>query len=343
MGDPIKEKLKSEKKIRIKQKTVPKTQIINDNSNLITEVYGVSNPNLSSIEQNPRLQHLEILVKNINQGQRNLEKIIRIEQGSALYKGLVSLKDNFLALVGRQPVRLSKYQLFNYQQRNVGELNRSLAHMTNSYSARVDSIDRALTSLLSNASDAREKRQELDKSIPYEIQRYREAKKKLEETNKEENPKQYYNALQEVVIAQSSVRKMGFEYTLTGIGKTHFDKEIENLMLQKTLFETMLFRSMQMAYQTELYQQALYHNAPIWSTIEDISTVVGMVDGAVAVLSDYNKQLNESYIGAVRDIIEIVDLHPSIDLITTSNNELRQLVSDVNSSSMRNSLTYEDN
>ena len=59
-------------------------------------------------------------------------------------------------------------------------------------------------------------------------------------------------------------------------------------------------------------------------------TIVG-----VGPLAQFNQLLNQSYIDTVRGVAAIIDSHPGTQMIINTNDDLRTLVADVNSSQYR--------
>ncbi|MEK6917006.1 MAG: hypothetical protein AABW92_04640 [Nanoarchaeota archaeon] len=351
MGDPIKEKLKQE---RIRPINIHRTQsqaeprfdviprednLIPREDNLIRRMHNVNAP--SANLGDPSLGVIDHYVKRINKNQKGLEKIAKMDS-SPLYRGLVNVTDSVLGIIGKQPTRNNIYNLFIEQQDNVRNLNYNLASMVDSYSGNLEKVEFKLYDLLGDATTETLRRQKLKDEIPPDIKKYETVKDRLSQLNKDENPKEYYKSLKELINAESAVRKQGFNYNRTSFGKKHYENQIDNLKLQKTLFEMTLYRVMEMAVKTEFYQQALDNNFMAWQPIIDLANVVGVVSDGVVALSEYNKQLNDTYIKAVRDISEIVDEHPGIPLLVNTNNDLKQLVSDVGSNNLRNALQYRD-
>ena len=348
MGDPIKAKLKEDKtSARIRQNIQDNLRGSNPlvtaprKKGLIRGMYDAGMP-IQSYQQPPRVIELEHAVKRINDGQRHLEKIRKMEK-SALYRGFVHASDAVLGLFGGKPTKTDVYDLFRTQQANVRELNLILAQMVGTYEGDVKSTRASLDNLVQTVTSETMKRQSLDKELPPEIQRYEDAVKHLKEMEayKDTEPGKFYAAVQEVIDSKRVSRQKRFEYVITAMGQEHHREQIDNLMMQEELFETMLYRVMEMAAKTELYQQTLDHNANVWENIDKLSRAVSRVSGGIGVLSDFNRQLNESYISAVSEISQIVDSHPGGALIASTNRDLRQLVADVNSSSYRDAVQYE--
>jgi len=350
MGDPIKAKLKEDKtSARIRQNIQENLRgkdsnlpvVASSKKSLMRGLHDAGMP-IQSYQQPPRVIELEASVKRINDGQKHLEKIRKMDN-STFYRGIVHISDAFLGLFGAKPTKTDVYELFRTQQSNVRELNLILAQMVATYNKDVKSTRSGLDNLIQTVTDETMKRQSLDKELPPEIQRYEAAISNLGELDqyKDKEPGKFYSALQEVIDSKRVSRKKRFEYVITAMGQEHHREQIDNLMMQEELFETMLYRVMEMAAKTELYQQTLDHNTSIWENIQQLSIAVNRVSGGIGVLSDFNKQLNESYISAVGEISQIVDRHPGGALVAGTNRELRQLVADVNSSAYRDAVQYE--
>jgi hypothetical protein len=347
MGDPIKTKLKEDRKARIQQgieENLPGQNCMPvrkpaQQKGVLQSMYNVGNP-VQKYGESPRLIELEKSVRKINEGQTQLERIRRMEN-SPVYKGWVGFVDSVKSLVGITPTKTNIHELFRTQQENVRDLNYILVSMGGAYECDIKMTRGTLDNLVDKVKDETIRRKGLDKEISPEIQRYEDAVAKLNEIDREQNPEAYYAAFKEVINSKRVSRKKRFEYTVTAMGQEHHKDQVDNLMLQEELFETMLYRVMEMAYSTELYQQTLDQNERIWVNIQELSHAVSRVSGGVAVLADFNRQLNQSYINAVREISQIVDSHPGGTMLASTNRDLRLLVSDVNASAYRNAAQYD--
>ena len=349
MEDPIKAKLKEDKMSESIREGI-RARLNSGNGNLpvksksgggiIRRMYDVGNP-VQTYGEDPGLAQLEVIVIEVNEGQRQLEKIRRMNE-SALYRGYVHVSDAVLGLVRRKPTKTDVHELFLHRQQNVRGLNYILASMVGSYSDDVQVTRGKVDSLITTVTDETLKRRDLKEEIPPEIQRYDDALAKLQELDKDKEPKQYYLALQEVIDAKRVSRKKRFEYVVTAMGQEHHREQIDNLMMQEELFETMLYRVMEMAFKTELYQQTLDNNERIWRNIVNLSKAVNRVSGGIGVLSDFNRELLDSYVRAVREIVQLVEGHPGRGLLLSTNRDVRQLVADVNASAYRDAAQYEN-
>jgi hypothetical protein len=291
-------------------------------------------------EENPGLKQLEEAVEAVNDGQKRLDRI-RMMENSLLYRGCVRAWDTISGLFGKKPARIGIYELFRVQQGNVRELNYVLAAMVAAYGKDVEKTRGELDSLVEKVTDETLRRRVLDVEIPPEVESYEGALAALEGIDKEKEPEKYYSALQKVIDLKRGTRRRRFEYGITSMGQHHHKMQVDNLMLQEELFETMLYRVMDMAFNTELYQQTLDSNARIWSSIHTLSEAVARVSKGIGLLADFNQQLNASYLGAVRDIVQIIDAHPGRKALEATNKDLGLLVEDVNASSYRQAIEHE--
>ncbi|AJF61957.1 TPA: hypothetical protein HA239_02655 [Candidatus Woesearchaeota archaeon] len=350
MHDTIRQRLKKKRRsleTAVSQNTHNNLNLRDDNfslekenpgNTLVRRVHSVTSQNSGEYYGLMAIDHY---VKRINENQKQLEKVARMSR-SAVYRGMVTLSDAVLGLFGRKPLRQGIYDLFVQQQGNVRSLNHNLASMIKSYSSNLEDIESRLYNILGDAANETLKRNELKTIIPQEISRYDAVKTKLQEISRDEQPEEYYGLMKKLIDVEAAVRKQGFNYNRSSFGKKHYESQVENLKLQKALFEMTLYRVMEMAVKTEFYQQALDNNFVAWQPIIDLAKVVGVVSDGIASLSEYNRQLNSAYVSAVREISEVVDSHPGVALIAETNDELRLLVNDVNSGSLRNSLQYMD-
>jgi hypothetical protein len=341
MGDRIKDKIKEdparqEVRDQIREGTNGTSLVpVKSRGSNLERLYGAATP-VQVYHENPSLAQIEGALKKVDYGQRQLE-VMRRTEDSPVYKAGITVYDGFMGLFGRRPQRMRDiYQLFVFQQQNVRELNHLLAEMTASYDGSVKYTRDTLDGLVVTVTKETRKRQELEaKSIPPEIERYENAVTGLSQLDKDADPEKYYSQLQEVIDSKRASRQMRFEYVVTATGQDHHRGEIDNLMLQEELFETMLYGVMETAFKTELYQRTLDSNIRVWSSIRPLSEAVRSVGKGIDILADFNRDVNQSYINAVRDITQIIETHPGRGLVETTNQDLRQLVMDVNSSSYR--------
>jgi hypothetical protein len=348
--DPIKEQLKQENtssqiKDSIRQKIKGSSNsnlpaVSGNRGSIMKQMYDVGNPIQTYNGEKPSLMELESAVNDINKGQKQLEKIKKMQE-SSVYRGLVQVCDAALELFGRKPTKTDIYELFASQQNNIRKVNYILAEMTDSYGGDVDITRSTLDDRLVTASDESIKRKRLDKESTPELERYEDALTALKDVDREENPDKFYEALQEVINSKRVSRRKRFEYDVNAIGQAHHKEQIDNLMIQEELFETMLYRVMEMAFKTELYQQTLDSNIRLWSGIDQLSVAVSKVSSGINVLAEYNQDINKIYTAAIKDILEITGNHPGRNLINTTNQDMRNLLTDANASAYREASQYE--
>jgi len=202
MGDAIKDALKEDptKKrvtdsIKENLKAGKGNLPVRSGGSSLQRLHQVASP-IQTYEGTSSLAELESAVKDVNDGQRQLEVVRRMER-SAVYRGMIRTYDGVLSLFGRKPNRVGDvYELFKYQQGNVRKLNGILAGMTSSSDKDVKQARQGLDNLLVTTSRETVRRQELEqKEIPPEIKRYDTALVVLKEVDKAEDPKRYYGAL----------------------------------------------------------------------------------------------------------------------------------------------------
>jgi hypothetical protein len=347
MGDPIKEKLKQDT-LPTKIKDAIKENLRQDNSSvskgnaIIRRAYEIGNP-IQLYGSGPGLAELQLAVKKVNEGQKNLE-IIRKMEKSPTYRSMVTTYDSFRGIFGKNVNRVTDiYEIFTTQQHNIRGLNYVLASLTSSCEEDVTKSRKSLDSLLMDTKDEKLRKKEIEnEELPPEIQRYEDAESNIKAISKESNPDKFYSALQDVIDAKRMSRQKRFEWAVAAIGGDHHDTEIDSLLLQEELFETLLYRTMEMSYQTELYQKTLDRQVPIWKKIDILSTGVKSVGGAVGILADYNAQIQEGCLQCHKEVSQIVNNHPGKNQIINANNELRKVVADVNNSSWQEVSQYQN-
>lgn len=334
--DNIKDQLKQRpKQVR---KTIDDTvnTTVSGKKGSLRDITKISNPVDSSVAGDASLAQIEKVVERVNYGQQELEKLKRMQDFPG-YRIAVNTWDTMQGWVGKKPIRAKdQFQLFEYQQNNVRELNNLLAGMTATYSDDVEFTRSALDEILKTTSKEAVKRGDYEKKvIPPALKRFEDISEKLKTIDREKNPEEYYEAFQEYVNAKREGRKTRFEYVVTSVSEKHHKEQIQNLELQEELFETMLYGVMNMAVQTNLYQDTLDKNIRIWKPIGDIAQAVSSVSDGVQVLAQFNYLLNQSYIDTVRNVAAIIDNHPGTRMVTDTNNDLRDLVHDINNSQYR--------
>ncbi|HLC65295.1 MAG TPA: hypothetical protein VJI46_04185 [Candidatus Nanoarchaeia archaeon] len=356
MEDPIIKRIKEEG--RSKRAKAPEQRTLTgsidqiflparENSGQLQKLYMIGNPiHTLNPDQTPYgrpgLKELEIAVERVNEGQKQLEVIKKIER-SELYKGMITLSDGLLGLFGRRPDRFNDiYGLFEHQQHNVRDLNHILAAMGRSYDENVKNTRADLDGLLVKTQREIERRKVMEQDeIPPEIRRYDNAISALKDKDRYKDPSSYFSALQEVIDAKRVSRQKRFEFITTSMGEEHHSLQIDKLMMQEELFETMLYRVMEMAFKTELYQETLDRDIPLWRSTRDLFEAVKAVSGSMLILESYNRDLNETYLRAISEITRMVDGHRGARLIESANQDMRRMITDVNASFYRNASQYE--
>lgn len=336
MTDIIREKIKnSPSNIAIKK---VETEINSKNESqrnktLLSKLNSIAQP-VTQYSEPRDLKDIQLAVSKVNHGQKKLESLRRAEVSPA-YGIIYNLQEKFLVAIGRSDGRLNNvYSVFEYQQQNVRDLNRTLAVMASSYDEEVKTTRETLDELLKKTSKETSRVSELEnKEIGVEVKNYQESLRYLSDFDKSENPEKYYEALQKVIDSKRSGRKKRFEYVIATTGQEHHEGEIDNLMLQEELFETLLYGITELAFRTELYQRTLDNNLRIWKPTRDLSLAVGNVTKGISVLSDFNDSLNDSFIQTVSEMSRIIHSNSGYKNVEGTNRKLKQLVEDVTSGS----------
>jgi hypothetical protein len=108
------------------------------------------------------------------------------------------------------------------------------------------------------------------------------------------------------------------------------------LEIHEELASILLSRAKEMAVVTHLYQDILDDNLTGYEIAFQIGDGVRLVSGAVESLADFNRQLNEHYAAAIREVCEYVPKHPARKLVESSSRDLQRLHDEVSS------ITYDD-
>jgi len=282
----------------------------------------------SDIISEPSIRELSSILERFNQGQKELEIVQKISDSPIVYQNWYRLK-NFV--LGKKSTYLDIYDIFASQNNNVRELNMFLARLTSTYQKKVDSIRTGLDQTINLSENGEEIKQALEiRVIPPELERYQKAKTIVESTDKSKEPQKYYQALRELNDALRVCRKSRMEYSVAKTGSKHYAQDIENKMLMEELFETLLYKTAEMVFVTELYQRTLSYNLEVWRTTEKLAEAVRMVRVGLDELTDFSHQLNSHYTETVKELTSIVSDHPEEGMMRNTNRELSQLVNELN-------------
>jgi hypothetical protein len=323
--------MSSNNRSKAEANTFPIVRYSRSDRDLFKRLYEISLP-LGDKYLSIGLSDLETAVKDINLGQRQLDKI-RSMKSSMLYSTFVYSVDGFLSIFGRKKTETDIYQLFRRQQTNVRELNCILASMARQYSEEVSVVRQELDDIVDRANSDYVTRRNLGEEVPINMDSYSDSVQRLDSLSADDRPGEYFGILKNIIALKRVSRKNRYELSVSSIGKEHHTRQIDNLMMQEELFETMLYSVMEMAFRTELYQKTLDSNIRIWQNVHDLSVVMSKVRQGIDVLSDYNHDLNESYFDAVKNIMNLVTNHPAGLILDETNEKLRRLVVEVNNAS----------
>ncbi|MBI4440382.1 hypothetical protein HY638_05405 [Candidatus Woesearchaeota archaeon] len=349
MEDPIIKRLKEEGRIGVKVSSVRVGPNFDTErkSGSLQRLYRAGNPIITMHPEQvntgrPELRDLEQAVGKVNHGQKQLEVIKKLES-SELYKFGMEVYDGILGLFGMRPSRYEDvYALLEHQQQNIRQLNFLLADMLRSYDENVKTTRQDLDGLLLTTQKEIERSKALKQDeIPPELVRYDEAVNSFKGADIYKNPHEYFRALQEVIDSKRSSRQKRFEFITAAMGHEHHSLQIDKLMMQEELFETMLYRIMEMAFKTELYQETIDRDLPIWRSTRDLFEATKAVSGSMLILEGYTKDLNSIFTKAVGEIVGMADNHQGARLMEGTNQDLRRLITDVNASFYRDVSSYD--
>jgi hypothetical protein len=277
------------------------------------------------------------IVQRINKGQKELSKLQRYENSSVM-RALYDVGN--LVSGNKQPMK-TVYQLFQGQQRNVEELNFGLATLAKGYGQEAGDIRKTLDWTIEMNEREYQRLNELKgKLLSPEVQNYQTLQQSFDGMTRE-NP-EYYATLKSLIGARRNVRRLTAENMIVGHVDEHHSKDIENLMLQEEIFETLLSSIVDMAYTTKLYQDTLNNNASIWESTDTLKQALVYVAGGINMLANYNKMLNDRYIRSVQEITNIINANPASQQVELTNSELRRLAEDISNGVYKEQLKYLD-
>ena len=273
------------------------------------------------------LAQIESVVSDVNRGQRDLNKLIRLGNSPAL-RAATSVGHGIMRLFGGKPAYLTYHDIFVRQQDNVGELNRLLVGLVAEVQPDVEKIRGRLTSVLRQNEKEHGRRQMIEgNTLPSLVENYEHVRGKLQGLGRDDPG--YFSALQAYVAADQQLRNGELQWRISVIGDEHHSLDIENLILQSRVLETVLGRAMEMAYITDLYQKTLDTNETVWGTMHGMGQAVAAVLAGVGQLADYNNLMNNTYASIIQGVTSSVAEHPGPVVVSQTNRICQRILSDV--------------
>lgn len=264
------------------------------------------------------IAQLETLVKDLDAGQRNIELAARIEKSPPIMKRVHGFWGRARSYLTGQPLQ-DLFGMFEQQQTTVRELNVVTAGLVIQYTYELERARTDLDTLIDYAAEQQQKSQEASrKAVPAKVE-LDKARHQIKSVGEGTQP--YYKALHHFVDARRRYSKVSLDKNVTSYASSYHNREMENLFLHETIFETILQRVASMAHATGLYQRTLDTNLPRWKATQSIAQVVTALDKGVRTLSSYNQMLQDNYCSAAESISSIIDQHPEL----LDNRRLRQV------------------
>jgi hypothetical protein len=102
-------------------------------------------------------------------------------------------------------------------------------------------------------------------------------------------------------------------------------------MLMEKIFTTYLNTGANLAVITKQIGDTLEDNHRIFTGCGNLVHAAAAISGGINVLADYNKRLNDSFIGGVRKMQDLIYNHENIGMIGSSNSSFKKVVEEIRS------------
>lgn len=276
----------------------------------------------------PTLTEIGGLVKSINKSQEKLEKLVA-RQGAPVFNAVVTITDYVREKCGYQIQRKGVYELFQDQRNNVSNLNFGLVKMVAKYSKDFEMVRMELDKLIDQNEKEFEYKQKLGGLNIESLKKRHSGLKEQLEGMQRENPK-YYNMLREYLQSGRDFTEVEFGIEMANEMDKHHVADINNLIAHEELFNIVLRNLRIITVKNEMYQESLERSVPILEPISKLAYVTKEVEQGICALARFNQELFEAYLSGVREITSAYTRHPTLSLVQSTTNDMKNLLQDLN-------------
>ena len=289
---------------------------------------------------NPGISQLEEALKNMEEGERNINKIERANN-SPVYKGFKSAYDSILEIFGKERNENNIYEMLSEHQKDVFMVNYIVMSMTKSYEKNLEKITERMIELYDKEEEIGSDRHKL--TFDYELAKrdYIDSKEKLSKIDREEDPSEFNEARKIFQEAKSRLRKLDSENRINSVSDIGYKQSSAILEKQKDIFEELLYTIKEFGAKTAVYQQTLNHLTSTCEATKNLSE-------AGTILSDGLRNL-ESIKSAIlgqykKDIVSIIHIASGDEIgkrALNDNQDLAKMSADLTYASKMRSGEYE--
>ena len=284
-----------------------------------------------SFGENPGIIEVMGIIRDINIGQKDLEKKLRLDN-SWSYRNSTKAVEYIKSVLGHPTAQRSVHDIFISQMQNVGDLNYVLALTAKNSVKDLTATKMARDRVWDRNEKEYETLQGYKKQLEPKIHELDELKERLGDMDRE-NPK-YYVTVKQLINLEREVSDTQFRGRMVKIYDQHHKQDKQNLEHQEYLFDTVLKSVMEIALHTQLLGETLANNEPIWRNVGPLAYMAGEAYKGVIVLGDSVKVLNDTYMDGVRRISYALKHHKGMQLVEGTNSDIKKLVAEIDSGRM---------
>jgi hypothetical protein len=265
----------------------------------------------------PKLNNLERILKEINKGQKSLEKARKTDYH--LIPRLQNQAMNFAReKMGMDKKEYTLENIFPHQQSLVYQLNQGLFEIISFYSKELEEVYEDIYKLIDKNKYNLQIKKEIEQdAIPSQIKRYEFALSQFKTFRNQESD--FHDPLKTLVKEGKKLNEIIFKRRLAEISNKYDKEEIKTLIYQANLFQTTLHKSIEFSYRTARYQRILNETFRTWRSLDIMKNADEKVREGVNFLIEFNKEINLSYSDSVFFINEAIKKSSQEIMITQTN------------------------
>ena len=272
---------------------------------------------------------IEDVVREINLVQREFEKMKQRDDAKGIQSLVLKSYDSIMKISGRENKYYSGIELFEKQISNVSSLNQLLGAMVINSGRELEVVKSRVNTLISESENYHNRLGKLEKELPALIGSLKEAKEKF--VIMKPSDEKYFSMERNVVDLERGVDESYAEYNMLKENYLGISRHKENQIYMESLFRISLKNAANLTVITKQIGETLVDNQKILSQCRNLVHATAAVSGGLDILSDYNTQLNERFIGGVREMQDIISSNKNVVMIADTNYNLREMIQYVRS------------
>lgn len=290
--------------------------------------------------QSANYKDIEIVVNEINAGQREFEKIKKRADAKGMIKMIYGSYDVIAEKAGFKKQYISDLELFDNQINNVDRLNHILAALTLSSGRDLKTIERRINGLIDEEEKSFYKISEMGKKVPELAGQYKQAKEKFDSMKKSDD--KYFSMQRHVLEMGRELDSLHGGYMRVMQSNVGNTRHKDNMIYMEKLFRTSLNTAANLAVITKQIGDTLVDNQRIYSGCDNIFKASAAVSEGLDILADYNKQLSQRFTMDVKEMQNLIYNRNNINMIEDSNNNLRTVIENAKSMEYKNNIETEN-